>query len=45
MSYYTDAQIDAYYSRNYYGEGTDYFDPPYCEDDLDEVIGEDEDGI
>ena len=33
---WTDAQIDAYYSRNYYGGGRDYFDDPedwYEEDD------------
>lgn len=34
--YWTDAMIDAHYSRNYYGEGTDYFDPPEYEEDEEE---------
>lgn len=34
---WTDAMIDAHYSKDYYGPGTDYFDPPTY-DDLDEVM-------
>lgn len=32
----SDAALDAYYARDYYGPGTDYFDPPGDEWDLDE---------
>lgn len=43
MSIWSDAQIDAHYSRNYYGPGTDYFDPPeWVDDDLGEVLEEEE---
>lgn len=36
---WTDAMIDAHYSRDYYGPGTDYFEPPeWAEDDLEEVL-------
>lgn len=37
---YTDTQIDNYYSRDYYGPGTDYFYPP--EDDDEDREDEDE---
>lgn len=30
---WTDAQINAHYSKDYYGPGTDYFDPPEYEED------------
>ena len=43
MSIWPDAQIDAHYSKNYYGPGTDYFDPPeWVDDDLGEVLEEEE---
>ena len=33
----SDRALDNYYSRNYYGYGTDYFEPPeWVEDDLEE---------
>jgi len=32
----SDAALDAYYSRGYYGPGTDYFDPPGDDWDPDE---------
>lgn len=40
----SDRALDNYYARDYYGPGTDYFDPPYSdwetEDDIDAVIAE-----
>ena len=35
-----DADLNAYYGRNYWGNGRDYFDGPeeYTYDDLDEVM-------
>lgn len=40
---WTDAQIDAHYSRDYYGPGTDYFEPPeWAGDDLEEVLEEEQ---
>lgn len=40
----SDRALDNYYARDYYGPGTDYFDPPYpdweTEDDIDAVIDE-----
>lgn len=36
----SDRDLDNYYARDYYGPGTDYFDPPYweTEDDIDQVL-------
>lgn len=36
-----DDAVDSHYARNYYGPGTDYFDPPEYEDDEDEEWDED----
>lgn len=37
----SDNELDSYYGRDYYGENTDYFDPPeWTEDDIDEVLNE-----
>ena len=38
----SDRALDSYYARDYYGPGTDYFDPPdwETEDDIDAVIAE-----
>lgn len=30
----SDASLDAHYARDYYGPGTDYFEPPDFEEDL-----------
>lgn len=32
----SDRQLDEYYARDYYGPGTNYFEPPETEDDLNE---------
>lgn len=32
----SDAALDNYYSRDYYGDGTDYFEPPEYEEDENE---------
>lgn len=38
----SDRALDEYYAKDYYGAGTNYFDPPdwVTEDDLDEVLDE-----
>ena len=34
----SDAALNSYYARDYYGSGTDYFDPPeWTDDDLEEM--------
>lgn len=33
MNEISDTALELHYSRNYYGEGTDYFEPPEEEDD------------
>lgn len=40
LNEWSDAQIDAHYARNYYGPGTDYFDPPEYDEDDDEYEDE-----
>lgn len=42
---WSDAMIDEHYARDYYGVGTNYFEPEwdkldYVEDDLEELLGE-----
>lgn len=44
---WSDAMIMEHYARDYYGAGTNYFEPPewddeldYVEDDLDDLLGE-----
>ena len=37
----SDAVLNAWYARDYYGPGTNYFDPPMY-DDLDEVFSGEE---
>lgn len=32
----SDRELDNYYGRDYYGEGRDYMDGPYWDDDLEE---------
>ena len=39
MYYYSDSEMDNYYSQDFYGPGTDYFDPPE-EDEEDPVDDE-----
>lgn len=41
----SDIELDRYYARDYYGVGTDYFNPPEwdTEDDLYEVLEDYED--
>lgn len=41
----SDRELDAYYAKDYYGSGTDYFDPPdwETEDDLNDIWDEDYD--
>ena len=38
----SDRELNEYYARDYYGPGTNYFDPPYddefTEDDIDEIL-------
>lgn len=29
----SDAALDNYYAKDYYGDGTDYFEPPEYEED------------
>ncbi len=36
MRMISDKDLDNYYSKDYYGSGTDYFDGPYDLDDLEE---------
>lgn len=36
----SDSELDRYYSRDYYGEGTDYFYPPEDEEYEEEYIDE-----
>lgn len=42
---WTDAMINEHYAADYYGIGTNYFEPPECdeldevEDDLNELLG------
>lgn len=46
MFAYSDRDFENYYARDYYGAGTNYFEPPECdeldyvEDDLEELLGE-----
>lgn len=40
---WSDAAVDAHYSADYYGPGTDYFDPPeWTDDDLEDVLEEED---
>lgn len=39
----SDKELNEYYARDYYGPGTNYFDPPeyndeWTEDDIDEIL-------
>lgn len=38
--YISDKELENHYSANYYGDGLDYFDPPFTEDEIDELIDE-----
>ena len=39
----SDAALNSYYARDYYGPGTDYFDPPeWTDDDLEDMWEEEE---
>ena len=36
-----DSALDSYYARDYYGPGTDYFEPPeFTEEEMDEITEE-----
>ena len=38
----SDRELNEYYAKDYYGPGTNYFDPPhedeFTEDDIDEIL-------
>lgn len=37
MYYYSDSEMDNYYSQDFYGPGTDYFDPPEADEEYDDL--------
>ena len=43
MDRISDVDLNNYYARDYYGPGTNYFDGPYTEDDLVDVLNCEED--